>query len=100
MSPLYILGFIIVFFIVVAIVDKLHRDRESKKLRAARQEYLEIEQKYGYAGAREHCPHKVIEIGQTGVPGVVTVTSKWCRVCGKNLGPATLKTSILRNRWE
>ena len=32
--------------------------------------------KYGYIAGREHCPHRVVEFGQTGVPGVVTLTTK------------------------
>jgi hypothetical protein len=100
MILLYIFGFIVVFVIVVAIVNKLRSNRQWKKLKAAEKEYREIVQKYGSINAREHCPHKVVQFGQTGVPGVVTVTTKWCKVCGKNLGSATLKTSIFGNKWK
>ena len=100
MPLLYILSFIILFFIVVGIVDKISRNREWKKLQNAREEYAEIEKKYGHINSREHCPHKMVAFGQTGVPGVVTMTTKWCKVCGKNLGPATLKTSIFGNKWK
>jgi hypothetical protein len=100
MTLLYIFGFIVVFFIVVAIVDKLRRNRQWKKLKAAEKEYSEIVKKYGSINGREHCPHRVVQFGQTGVPGVVTVTIKWCKVCGKNLGSATLKTSIFGSKWK
>ena len=49
--------------------------------------------------AREHCPHRLFTLSQTGVPGVITVTNKWCRVCGKDLGPARLKKSLFGNQW-
>jgi hypothetical protein len=41
-----------------------------------------------------------VQFGQTGTPGVATATTKWCRVCGGNLGPAKLKESPFGNRWE
>ncbi len=72
---------------------------EQRKLTAAFREYDEIVEKYGY-DAKEHCPHRVIQFGQTGVAGVVTVTTKWCKTCGKHLGSAKLVESVWGNRWE
>lgn len=96
MTLLYIFGFIVVVFILPVIVITI---RESKKLQAARKEYDELYIKYGYS-AREHCPHKVLEITLADM-GVVTFTNKWCKVCKKDLGPAKLKKSfIFGNRWE
>ena len=31
---------------------------------------------------------------------VLTATDKWCKVCGKHLGVATLKKGFWSNRWE
>jgi hypothetical protein len=100
MILLYIVGFIIIILVVVTVVDGIQKSLHWKKLEAARAEYAEIEKKYGYIAGREHCPHRVVEFGQTGVPGVVTLTTKWCKVCKKHLGSAKLKTSIFGNRWE
>jgi hypothetical protein len=47
-----------------------------------------------YASSRQ-CDHKFFTLGQTGVPGVITLTTKWCKVCGKNLGPAKL----VKGKW-
>ena len=96
MILLFILGFVVVFFSLVVVVLKHKR----KKLGDAFKEYDELVEKYGYLKAREYCPHKVIEFGQTGIPGVVTTTTKWCKVCHAYIGPAKLKTSIFGNRWE
>ena len=100
MFLLYALGFIIVFFVGLSILDRIIKTRAWNKLEVARKEYVEIEKQYGSIRGRDHCPHKVVSFGQTGVPGVVTMTTKWCKVCGKNLGPAKLKTSMFGNRWE
>ena len=96
MLTLYIVGFAVA---IVAIAAQISRNRDRAKLSAARAEYEEIQKKYHTADAREYCPHRLVEFGQTGVSGVVTMTTKWCRVCGKYLGPATLKTSIFGNKW-
>jgi hypothetical protein len=88
-----IVGFIIALFIVGAVVGAVVDRILRKKLKSARAEYEQIEKEYGY-NAREHCPHRLVEFGQTGVPGVVTMTTKWCKVCGKYLGSAKLKKSI------
>jgi len=100
MFLIYFVGFVIAFFVVAAVIERLIKNRHLKKLEIARAEYFEIEKKYGYIAGREHCPHRVVEFGQTGVPGVVTMTTKWCQVCRKKLGAAKLKTSIFGNRWE
>lgn len=70
-----------------------------RKLDAARREYQDIQTKHGYS-AREHCPHRVIEVVDTDYI-VFTASNKWCKICGKDLGPAKLKKSFLwGNRWE
>ena len=71
----------------------------ARKLERARREFREIQNAHPY-DAREHCPHRVHTLGQTGVPGVVTMTTKWCRICGACLGPAKLRESVFGNRWE
>jgi hypothetical protein len=95
MTLLYILGSIILFLAAVTIIDKIFRDR---RLQTAREEYCEIQKEHGY-NAREHCPHRFFPLSQADA-GVMTMTDKWCKVCGKHLGPAKLKTSIFGNRWE
>ncbi|MEK7449680.1 MAG: hypothetical protein AAB019_09375 [Planctomycetota bacterium] len=96
MILLFVLGFVVVFFSFVAVILK----RERKRIEDAFKEYDELVKKYGSFKAREHCLHKVIKFEQTGIPGVVTTTTKWCKVCHEYLGPAKLKTSIFGNRWE
>jgi hypothetical protein len=96
MTLLYIFGCIVLIFIFVTIAGK----RARKNLDAAYKEYDEILKKYGLINAPEHCPHRFIQFGQTGVSGVATMTTKWCKICHKYLGPAKLKTSIFGNRWE
>lgn len=91
----YVLGSIVLFVAVVALISKIYGDR---RLQVARDEYSEIQKEYGY-NAREHCPHRFFSHSQTDA-GVMTMTDKWCKVCGKHLGPAKLKTSIFGNRWE
>jgi ABC-type multidrug transport system fused ATPase/permease subunit len=91
----YVLGSIILFFIVVALIIKTSSDR---RLRAARDEYDEIQKKHLY-DAQEHCPHRLFALSQKDI-GVIIMTDKWCKVCGKYLGPATLKRSIFGNKWE
>jgi hypothetical protein len=100
MPLLYAFGFIFAFFVVLRIIDGINKKRAWKKLDAAREEFAEIAKEYGTIRGRDHCPHKVVTFGQTGVPGVVTMTTKWCNVCGKHLGSAKLKTSMFGNRWE
>lgn len=69
------------------------------RLERARAEYRELQKQHG-SSAPAYCPHKYISLSQTGVPGVVSMTHKWCRICGKHVGTATLKESIFGNRWE
>lgn len=72
---------------------------ESRKLNAAWKEYDALQLRHG-SDVRDVCPHRVVVIGQSGVPGVVTMTNKWCKTCKKDLGPAKLVESIFGNRWE
>jgi hypothetical protein len=99
MRLLYVIGGLVVFFGGASIVGHVVSNMEWKKLKAAENEYLEIAKNYGSVNAREHCPHRIVEFSQTGIVGVVTLTTKWCKICGKNLGPAKLKESIFGNRW-
>ena len=72
---------------------------KERKLAAAWREYDEILRAHG-SQAKELCPHRLVEFGQTGVAGVVTMTTKWCRTCKKHLGAAKLVESFWGNRWE
>jgi hypothetical protein len=82
-----IAGVIALLFVGVAIIN--FRDkRELAKYWKARDEYDKIINRYGLLNAPDHCPHRIVQIGQTGVPGVVTMTSRWCKICGKYLGAA------------
>jgi hypothetical protein len=74
--------------------------RERARLKAARDAYQRDEHELGREAARGKCSHASVQFGQTGVPGVATATTKWCRVCGAALGPAKLKESVFGNRWE
>lgn len=91
----YVLGSIVLFVVVVALFITIYANR---RLQLARDEYSEIQKEFGYS-AREHCPHRFFSLSQTDY-GVVTATDKWCKVCGKDLGPAKLKKSIFGNGWE
>ena len=85
---------------VVAGAYALTQDHiESRNLKAALWEHYELERRLGAGKARELCAHRYVTFGQTGVPGVVTMTSKWCRVCGSHLGPAKLKDSLFGGTW-
>jgi hypothetical protein len=79
----------------VALVQSL---LERRKLEAALREYQELQVTHGYT-AKDHCPHRVFTLGQTDYV-VMTATDKWCKVCGKHLGTATLKKGFWSNRWE
>ena len=72
--------------------------RDRRTLAAAVLEYQELQIKHG-SSARDHCPHRVFTVGQTDYV-VLTATDKWCKVCGKHLGAATLKKGFWKNRWE
>jgi hypothetical protein len=93
---LYIAGFIVLLIVIV----RLNARRKDRQLQAYRNEYGELLKKYGYVQSREHCPHRAVTFSQTGIPGVVTMTTKWCKICGKDLGAAHLKESVWGNRWE
>jgi hypothetical protein len=101
MACVVIIGCIVAFCVLLAVLDRIATRLAWTKLSAARSEYAVIVEKYGASAARDHCPHRVLEFAQTGVPGVITTTTKWCKVCGKHLGSAQLKTSIFgTRRWE
>lgn len=70
---------------------------ESRKLAAAWKEYDDLLRTHG---SGDLCPHRIFIFGQSGVPGVVVMTNKWCVTCKKDLGPAKLVESIFGNRWE
>lgn len=72
---------------------------KAARFERAEAEYREIQARYGSA-APAHCAHRYFSFSQTGVPGVVTMTRKWCKICKSDLGPATLKESIFGKRWE
>lgn len=88
-------GSIILLAGAVTLADYLARGR---RLRRARDEYSKLQREHG-DGAQEQCPHRLFSISQKDI-GVMTMTDKWCRVCGKHLGPAKLKKSIFGNSWE
>lgn len=71
---LWVVGSIIVLLIVANAVASFN----SKKLEADRRKYYD---------APELCPHRKVQLTQQDF-GVITFTTKWCAVCGKNLGPA------------
>lgn len=91
---LCIVGSIVALLIFSAVFLSLQKN----KLEAARREYDQIRQTYG-SDARERCPHKEVQFSQQDL-GVITFTNKWCKVCGKDLGPAKLKKSIFGNSWQ
>jgi hypothetical protein len=92
----YVFGFIA----LVVVITVIRSNRKSTKLKEARDEYGKNEYALGKDAARAQCKHEFIQFGQTGVPGVITLTTKWCLVCRKDLGPAKLKESIFGNHWE
>lgn len=86
----------VVLGLVWGIVDSFLVPR---KLEAARREYEALYITHGYA-AKEMCPHRIVDFTQTGIPDVFVATNKWCKICGKDLGPATLHKSIFGNSWR
>lgn len=90
------LALIGVLAILARIVDGLRAGR----LRRARTEYAALESQYGVVVARARCPHRMFQLSQTGVPGVVTLTTKWCLLCGRNIGSARLRRTWYGHRWE
>ena len=69
-----------------------------RRLRRAQDEYYKLQREFGY-DAKNQCPHRLFTISQKDI-GVFTMTDKWCRVCGKHLGPAKLNKSIFGKKWE
>lgn len=92
----YVFGFIA----LVIVITVIRSNRKAARLEEARRKYEKNEYALGREAARAQCKHEFIQLGQTGVPGVITLTTKWCRVCGADLGPAKLKESIFGNHWE
>ena len=90
----------VVFLLVLAVGASVRNARAREALKEARDAYERDEHELGRDPARKKCAHSFVQFGQTGVPGVATATTKWCRVCGASLGPAKLKESIFGNRWE
>jgi hypothetical protein len=85
---------------VLVVISKTVNWVQDKRIQTARYEYAEIEKQYGSTEGKEHCAHRMVEFSQTGCPGVMTMTLKWCKICGKNLGSAKLKESkIFGNKW-
>lgn len=92
----YVFGFIV----LVIVIAVMRSNRQRARFEEARREYYKNEDAHGMEAARAQCKHEFTQFGQTGVSGVVTMTTKWCRVCGADLGPAKLKESIFGNHWE
>jgi hypothetical protein len=67
---------------------------------AARRAYELDEYKNGPTAARSRCAHAFVAFTQTGIPGMVTMTKKWCAVCRMDLGSAKLVDSIFGNFWR
>lgn len=93
-TPRYILGSVFVIVALPTLVSHVYNER---RLQRARAEYTEIQSRYGYS-AREHCPHRFFSLSQKDI-GVIAMTDKWCKICGKQLGPATLRKSVFGNQW-
>jgi hypothetical protein len=74
---------------------RVHDARE-----AARRAYEEDAYKNGPTAAKSRCAHAFVTFSQSGIPGIVTVTKKWCAVCRSDLGPAKLVEGWFGNRWE
>ena len=94
----YVAALLLIFASII--VAKARSRRRNMRLAAARDAYQRDEFKLGRTSARRKCGHEFMQFGQTGIPGIATMTTKWCRVCGQNLGPAKLKKSFFGNRWE
>jgi hypothetical protein len=86
---------LLVAWIPVAIISAI---LDRRKFAAAVREFQDLQVKHG-SSAKDHCPHRVFTVGHTDYV-VLTASDKWCKVCGKHLGSATLKKSIWGNRWE
>jgi hypothetical protein len=73
----YVFGVIALAMVITVI----RSNRKATKLKEARHEYEKNEYALGRDAARAQCRHEFTQFGQTGVPGVITLTTKWCRVC-------------------
>ncbi len=96
----YILGVSVAVILIAAVYSSRNAAKLATRIATSRDEFARAEFELGRTRAQAQCKHEFFELGQTGVPGIVTVTRKWCRVCGANLGPAKLKHSIFGKRWE
>jgi hypothetical protein len=74
---------------------RVHDARE-----AARRAYEEDAYENGPTAAKSRCAHAFTTFTQSGVPGVVTVTKKWCAVCRSDLCPAKLVETLFGNYWR
>jgi len=61
-------------------------NRRAEDFEKQRRAYIDLMATRGSDYARAQCRHKYTTQGQTGTPGVVSMTTKWCRVCGAYLG--------------
>ncbi|RDD81526.1 hypothetical protein DVJ77_10110 [Dyella tabacisoli] len=95
----YVFGFTALIIVIIAVRSKRTAARLAR-LAEARNEYDKNVYALGTVAARAQCKHEFIQLGQTGVPGVITLTTRWCRVCGEDLGSAKLKRSIFGSHWE
>ena len=89
---------IAVFYGIIIVAGLLMQVIDGRRMDRALAEFREIELAHPYS-ARDHCPHRMVRLGQSGVPGVVAMTTKWCRVCRASLGPATLKRGLFGSYW-
>ena len=97
MLLLVVLAFLILM-VVLTIIGLIVKGFQDRKDYAAKQEIQKIQREHPF-DYEERCPHRAFEIGQTGVQGLIVLTTKWCKYCGKSLGPAKLKWSIFGRRW-
>ena len=96
----YILGISVAVILIAAVASNWSAAKLATRISVSRDEFARAEFELGRTRAQATCKHEFFELGQTGVPGIVTVMRKWCRVCGANLGPAKPKHSIFGKRWE
>ncbi len=94
-----LLGF--VTFAVVVFAAKAWRDERRYRAReAARRVFEEDQSRHGRDAARARCPHAFKTFTQTGVPGVVTMTKRWCAVCRLDLGAAEHVSGWFGDYWR
>lgn len=81
MSLLFIIGWSVLLLLAglyaIGVLD-------SAKLRKARAQYARVQREHGN-NAPYYCPHSFVKLSRDGAAGV---GHKWCRVCGKHIGPA------------